>query len=420
MNADLCILGAGIAGLRCGIELLKQKPSLKIAILEKYDYTGGRVVTFRKTVETLPEHCQELQWENGAGRISRSHTKVFELIDQYKLTPFPISDSVLYEEEGVRVPNIFTDTMRLLTGALESLPEDVLGTHTLREILEDILGTEKANALLLQFPYRAEVDTLRADLGLETFKEEMGTYKGYVGLKEGLSAIVKAMAAEFEALGGTLFHGHEVVNLQKEGSMLLISCRTDVGTVLWETPTVISTLHKEALTEIPFFQGWKTLSHLQMQPLVRIYAVFPTKRGVSWFSDLPKIVSGGPLRFFIPINPSCGTVMISYTESQDARAILKLLKKRGEAAVQEWILEEARKAFPDKQIPEPLFFKIHPWTSGCTYWLPGSYDVEAESRKSLKPFPDVNLYCCGESFCLRQAWMEGALEQADLLLKTYF
>jgi hypothetical protein len=32
--------------------------------------------------------------------------------------------------------------------------------------------------------------------------------------------------------------------------------------------------------------------------------------------------------------------------------------------------------------------------------------------------PDV--YCCGESFSTRQAWMEGALEHADLLLKTHF
>lgn len=420
MNADLCIVGAGIAGLRCGIELLKQKPFLKIAILEKYGYAGGRVTTYRKDLDSLSGPCRSLQWENGAGRISERHTKICELVDTYGLTRIPLADKILYEEDGILVPNGFTDTMRLLIPAVDSLDSDILATHTLREILEEILGEDHTNALLLQFPYRAEVDTLRADLGLESFRKEMGTYKGFFVLKEGLSSLIQRMRDEFEQLGGTLFFNHEVKDIQKEGSLLLISCTTPNGEVLWETPTVICALHAEAFEPIPLFKGWKTLSYLKMEPLVRIYAVFPTKKGAAWFADLPKVVSKGPLRFFIPMNPACGTVMISYTEGKDAKAVLQLLEKRGENAVQHWILQEARKAFPTKEIPEPLFFKIHPWTSGCTYWLPGSYDPFKESQKSLKPFPDLNLFCCGESFSMNQAWMEGAVDQADFLLQTYF
>jgi hypothetical protein len=157
-----------------------------------------------------------------------------------------------------------------------------------------------------------------------------------------------------------------------------------------------------------------------MEPLLRTYAVFPVEKGTSWFANLPKVVNKGPIRFVLPMNPACGTVMISYTESQDARALMHRIDKDGEEATGKWIVQQVRQMFPDRTIPDPLFFKAHPWTSGCTYWLPGSYDVEEESKKSLKPFSDLNLYCCGESFSLRQAWMEGALEQADLLLKTYF
>jgi hypothetical protein len=135
---------------------------------------------------------------------------------------------------------------------------------------------------------------------------------------------------------------------------------------------------------------------------------------------MPKVVSSSPLRFFIPINPSCGTVMISYTDGKDARRLIHMIKQEGEEKTGNYIVEEARKAFPDKEIPEPIFFKSHPWTSGCTYWLPGNYDPIKESRRALKPFSDINLYCCGESFSTRQAWMEGAVEHADLLLDTYF
>jgi hypothetical protein len=199
-----------------------------------------------------------------------------------------------------------------------------------------------------------------------------------------------------------------------------VKTKTQEGTVLWEAPQVISTLHTEALLSIPLFQRWKTLDYLKMEPLVRIYAVFPTTKGTSWFSGLPKLASSSFVRFFIPMDPTCGTAMISYTDGKDAKNMISMLNKEGEEKTEEALLTQLRKMFPTRKIPDPVFFKAHPWTSGCTYWLPGTYDPERESKKALKPFSDMNLYCCGESFSMRQAWMEGALEHADLLLNTYF
>lgn len=420
MNADILILGAGIAGLRCGIELLDKRPSQRVVILEKYNYIGGRVVTYRKSIEDIQGKCQKIQWENGAGRIHKSHTKLLELLKRYRLSTIPIDDQIYYEEKGVLTKNIFNETIALLSTAIEELPLDYLATHTLREVLETILGEEKANALLIQFPYRAEVDTLRADLGLESFRGEMGTYSEYMVVKEGFGALSKAMAKEFEHLGGTILKGQEVVDIQKSGSLILVKTKTDAGSVVWEAPTVICALHRDALAEIPLFRDWKPLSYLKMEPLVRTYAMFPTKQGESWFSDLPKVASAERLRFFIPMNPSCGTVMLSYTDGSDARKVIEMLDHYGEEKTGDILVEDAKKAFPTKEIPDPLFFKSFPWTSGCTYWLPGSYDPENVSKQALKPFSDMNVYCCGESFSLRQAWVEGALEHADLLLTTHF
>ena len=228
------------------------------------------------------------------------------------------------------------------------------------------------------------------------------------------------MKEEFESLGGTLFQNQTVTEIESMGAILLVKSKTDAGDVLWETPSVICALHRDALAELPVFQTWSTLQKLKMEPLVRTYAVFPTEKGKSWFSDLPKVTSAGPVRFFIPMNAACGTVMLSYTDGKDARKILQLLEKRGEEKTGEFLVDQVRLMFPDKEIPDPLFFKSHPWTSGCTYWLPGNYDPYEESKEALKPFSDKNIYCCGESFSTRQAWMEGALEHADLLLNLYF
>lgn len=417
MNADIVILGAGIAGLRCGIELLKKRPSRSIVILEKYNYTGGRVVTYHKTLEDMKGRCSKVQWENGAGRIHASHTKVLGLLKHYGLHTMPINDTIVYEEDGVLTPNIFTETMKLLSNPIQQLSDEYLATHTLREVLELVLGEEKTNALLIQFPYRAEVDTLRADIGLQSFKDEMGTYKGYVVVKEGLSALISAMVKDFEERGGTILKGHEVTDIQKDGSLLLVKAKTEPGSVLFETHQCICALHRDAFQSIPLFKDWDVLEKLKMEPLVRTYAVFPLNHGIAWFADLPKVASKSFVRFFLPMDPSCGSVMISYTDGDDARRVLRMLDRFGEEGTGDRIVEEVRKMFPDRKIPDPVFFKAHPWTSGCTYWLPGSYDPEDVSKDALHPFPALNLYCCGESFSLRQAWMEGALEHADQLLE---
>ena len=75
---------------------------------------------------------------------------------------------------------------------------------------------------------------------------------------------------------------------------------------------------------------------------------------------------------------------------------------------------EVRKLFKGVQIPNPTFIKAHPWTWGTTYWLPGLYNPYKESVKALRVAP--NIYVCGESYSMRQSWMEGALEHSNMLL----
>jgi monoamine oxidase len=111
--------------------------------------------------------------------------------------------------------------------------------------------------------------------------------------------------------------------------------------------------------------------------------------------------------------------MTSYTDSTDTRPWKKIYDEGGDAALGPAVMTGLRKLFPD--IENPTFFKSHYWKHGCSYWLPGLYEPEEESRKIMYPIPFrfPNVYVCGESYSMRQAWIEGALEHAEQMLETY-
>ena len=418
---DLIIVGGGIAGLRVGIEALKARPGINCCILEKYAYIGGRIVTFRKNIPRIGE----VQWENGAGRIATTHTKVLQLLKDYGLTFIPIGSesSFINEKTGAITENNFSELIQFYFGPIEQLSADVLATHTLSELLNKTIGLVTAKKLYEQFPYYSEIHTLRADLALESFKKEMGT-SSFGVVKEGFSSLTNAMMDEFIDLGGKVIMDLNVYKVTTNSdNSVTINCkiRNTNKQTSYTGKVVVLALHHSALTKIEGVNTLSVLRHLTMMPLLRIYAVFPTKNGVSWFSKYNKIVTNSRIRYIIPVDSSRGIVMISYTDGLDAKWWFKQnIDDSGDNDVKEIVMTKIRKLFPELNIPDPIFFKQHPWYDGCTYWLPGTYNVEEESNKSLNPRPKSmpNLFMCGESFAVKQCWVESALVQADKLLES--
>ena len=413
---DIVIVGAGLAGLYCGIQLAKKGKS--VCILEKYNYTGGRVVTY---------HKGELSWEIGAGRISDSHTMVHSLLSQYGLKTFPLSDKQLFiESDGTAHVNRFESIFEAVLKEISDLPAELLGTHTLEQLLKRVYGEVNAMRLLSGFAYRAEVSVLRADLGIKAFLKggEMGSYKGYSVVIGGLSKLIDAMVKEFKKNGGILKTECEMIGLSQPDAQkqVLIECYLEKKSAdIIYANKVILALHSSALKACPDTRHFPALKHLVMCPLMRTYAVFPLKNGKPWFSGLERCVSAGPIRYFIPINEKKGIAMVSYTDADNADFLIKMMDTKGEEALGKFIMEELGKMFPDRDIPPYTLFKAHPWYSGCTYWTPGSYDPVIMSEEAMHPDASMpSVYACGESFSLKQAWMEGALEHASDMLNKYF
>jgi hypothetical protein len=406
---DVIIVGGGLAGLHTGISLLKKYKGISVAILEKYDYMGGRVVTFSKDVDGVGP----VQWEIGAGRISVKHNRVLRLLKQYDLTFRPISAETLFYSRcsgsSELKENSFSDLVPVFLEPLKRLPAAEPRGNTLGELMQKIYG-DGADTFIKQFPYDAEIHTLRADLALESFSNEMRSNEGFGVCVEGLSSLVDGMVRDFQRLGGVIVKNMSVVRIAKEGDGVLIDCKVQekaCKTILrnrrrFSCGACVLALHSSAVKGIDGVRDLAVLRHLEMRPLMRIYAVFPPGS----FKGIPKIVTDSPIRYVIPVDLERGVVMISYTDGGDVEKLLAVKDRRG------FIMKELRKIFPD--VVDPLFYKEHPWTDGCTYWLPGNYDVSRESEASLQI--DERVFMCGESFAVRQCWMESALEQAEKLL----
>jgi len=420
---DICIIGAGIAGLYVATEMIRQRPKCRICIADKYKFLGGRVTTYRVDISGV-----KYQWEEGAARISESHTLMLNLFRQYKLTTAPIRDPTLYRESAAYPlePALFNESIPITLEPLRELDIDVLETNTIESLFKRIMGPKEAAALCIRHPYRAEINVLRADMGLTLFQNEFAPSEKYVVCKEGLGELITRMVAEFEQRGGTILRQHEMVEISgnssstekaifKKGPPSEGESRPDLEI---GAKHFVFALPSVALSRIPQFVKWPLLKRIAMKPLFRVYAAFPlNSKGKAWFEGMPKIVTATAPRYIIPVDLKTGSLQISYTDSEDAEPLMEILEKSGEEGLGKKIMEDLRLLFHDSyKIPDPLFVKAFPWKEGTSYWLPGHYNPYEESRRAIQPFRSEhpNWYVCGESYSSRQCWMEGAVEHAKL------
>jgi hypothetical protein len=391
---DYIIVGAGISGLLAASKISKRYPKATIAMMEAYDSLGGRVQSYRK---------DGLSWEKGAGRIHSSHTMVNELVKKYGLTP-------------VKIPEATSSWPAIASVIIEScsnLSKQELQLNTLEEILNKVLNPKTVKEMISQFPYTSEISSLRADLALESFRKELGVSTGYFyTLAEGLQALTDKLADEAKV---KYFFGHRLTSL-KYGELTSLVFTTKYRTVEFKAKKVILAIHSEGLKGISQFKSLPILKKITMNPLLRIYGVFPSP----WFSQIPRTVTDSPLRHVIPINTKTGTIMTSYTDGEDTKFWMKILKTQGEKGVSKRIIKESEELFQQK-IPEPHIFKMYYWKEGCSYWLPGLYDVHEYSKAIMQPFPlkNPNIFVCGESYAVNQCWVESALQHTSQMLDTY-
>jgi hypothetical protein len=291
---------------------------------------------------------------------------------------------------------------------------------TIKEACTMAYGKEIVDRVFSEFGYRSETEVLRADIAFDTFKGFMGENKDYYVVKEGLSEIPKLLAKMVLEMGVRLTTNVTVNDLVKEGDCWRVKglCLDKPWSCLGKR--VIWAVTRDALAAIPMFKGKWMVTGVRMEPLQRVYARFPLTGGKPWFHDVGHTTTNNVIRYVIPVNSAEGLLMISYTDSSDARF---WMKKPKETQKKE-IMREIRRLFPEKEIPEPEHWSFHPWTDGCSYWLPypaGPLDARKAQHDVHYPFPASapNVFICGESWSCCQTWIEGALRNAQGLFDEH-
>jgi hypothetical protein len=411
MEADIVIVGAGISGFYVATELLRWRRSLRVVLADRYKFLGGRTFTFHGK--------GGVKWEEGAARIADNHEMIRTLCRRHRIGLVPIGGDLTFKAAGrAPEPDNFIAGLPVILGPLRGLPAATLGNSTIRELLEKLHGRSAMEEILIRYPYRAELDVMRADLALELFAGEFSSFSGYSVLREGFSELIRRMEREFLAAGGQILRQHELVSLGPGGQSLTFAVGPPSEGLARPTTQILCraavlAIPVVAVAKLREFSGHPLLRQLRMEPLLRVYSIYPKGSAIE---RLPKMVTPGPNRFVIP---NGGNVLqVSYTDSSDAEPLMARLKQDGEAALGRYLtgtLEE----IVGERLPAPTFTKAHKWGAGVTYWLPGDYSPAEASRAAVRPLPETYpaVFLCGESYSMRQCWVEGALEHAALALR---
>jgi monoamine oxidase len=394
------IVGSGITGAYLARELSKTD---NVTVLEKEDYLGGRILTGHESGSTF---------EIGAGRIHSTHLRVLKLIKEYGLKTIDIGGTPMWRPQGssASMPNLFEPTWAALLNQFRKLPTEVLGTTTLKDLCESVLGPKQTKSLLDTFPYRTELESMRADVAIKGFDDTAGTQGKYMVVLGGLTQLIQGLVKDAKANGAVFKTGVEVTDVTEYGVI--------TKTKEYRADRVILCIPVSGLKKLPVLKGLKAFDYVDMAPLTRIYGVYPGLK-------LDRTVTDSPIRYIIPIHGDL--FMISYTDGRDTRRWTGLTGP----ALTKSIQQALTALFPELTIPEPTWIKSFEWSGGTTYWKPGSlqpqdresrsYDPVEEGQRVLQPRPSSlpSLYICGESFSMLQAWMEGSLEHADALIDLF-
>ena len=418
---DIIIIGGGISGLYLAYKLQKK---FKILLLEKSNYLGGRIYTHNCNVDSM-----KCRYEVGAGRLSSNHKLLIDLIDDLglknKLVQIPTKKKHIhnYNTNYSQFYKISKDEkldisflLQIVFKKTKNYSDKYLKNVLFIELIDNILSKDAAQFLLDSYGYTAEFLVLNAYDAIRLFKNDFNLKNKFYILDGGLSQVLNCIKNRLHNV--TIIKRTLVEDYRYKNNIFRVKTKNLFNNVDYTAKKVIFATHKNGLSNIPSLINNSRISKLinsvEEIPMARIYAVFkPKKKSKVWFHNIGKITTNGPIQYIIPINKQKGIIMISYPDLDRA---IYWKDKNMEGQLNKKIMYEIRKMFPKLTIPNPDYLKMHFWNNGVHYYKPSMSSASVAS-KIIKPFKSKELYITGEAYSCRQAWIEGALETSETVIK---
>jgi cytochrome b involved in lipid metabolism len=272
------------------------------------------------------------------------------------------------------------------------------------------------------YEYYSELATLNMTLALDVFVKEFNSKVQYYVLKTGYDSIITKLMEniahdKYCKLNTVVTH----ITKQK---YFEITTQLDNNAELYTADNVIICIPVDALMKIkiniPDVNKIRTIiSQIKPEPLYRIYARFPMPLP----ENMGKIATNLPIKYIIPMDYKNGVIMLSYTDGIYAKRLYKIYQRdllHNTDKLAKLLVDNLNKLLPyitdDKEIkpfPAPIWIKHHYWGSGAGYWLPGEIQPLSDV---IQPISGIGLYLAGEQLSRHQAWVEGCLETADMVL----
>ena len=422
-DIDLLVVGAGVSGLELAHQTsTKWSNSDKtILVVDQADYVGGRVRTVNDTYKG-----KKISFEAGAARFNSHHKSLISVITRCGLKKnmvkipsyWEFRPTEKYKKEREKVP--FKDIEELLEKLIKHYDKPKYRKYlkgvTLYEACRDLFGTSVAKFLKHSYGYYSEIHVFNGNNSIRSLKNDLSETNQFYILGGGLAQVPICQATSFISKKNCLLSlktqvkGWKYNKTTKRFEVTLFDLENNKKYTVNCLNLVLGTDGKQ-------LKRWRTqlqtispkildvMSHVTSQPLLRTYVIYDSK----WFKNYGKVVTDSLVKYIIPIDYSIGLIMISYTDGEYCR---KMMKHIEEGTQLEAIYESLKEIFPDDKIEKtPKYLRNEYWDTGAVYWNRGA-DSEKMSKFMMKPSKLHNLFICGDSFSENQAWTDGAIYNA--------
>ena len=396
------IIGAGITGLYLAYKLItiKNVNPEDIVIYDRRHRIGGRIYTYSN---------KGFKYSVGAGRLGKNHKYVMKLIKDFKLEDqiidinkdkmYYLNGQLMTEKELLAYyKSSYSSLDKLWDYAINKKIKVNKHDYNLHNYFSLFLPTNEVEVLNKSLGYVGEIYDMNAHNAILTLRKDFDVKNNeFFVLKDGIQILCDVLYEYLKSSNVKIILKANMTEINDDDKTYIVHNKK------YKYEKIYFTIKRKDYTNLNYFKKYKNLfNSVSDGRLLRIYAQFKDV----WFKDMPKILTDNKLQFIIPIDYEKGLIQISYSDSYNADFwnAIKSNKK-----VKKHIKKLLDEMFPDKKIKEPDWITMHYWSSGDHMWKVG-----INSKKIQKTidslFTKKDIYILGETYCDRQAWIEGAIE----------